>query len=97
MTFAAVLGVLYYADRLDVAPILVLAFLTGLAQSQSAPTYQAVLTTVVPPAQIPNAVALNSLQFNLSRMIGPAIAGRAAPARRHARLLRGERASRSWP
>ena len=75
MTFAAMLGLLYYADRLTVAPILVLAFLTGLAQSQSAPTYQAVLTTVVPPAQIPNAVALNSLQFNLSRMIGPAIAG----------------------
>jgi predicted MFS family arabinose efflux permease len=75
MTFAAVLGVLYYTDRLTVAPILLMAFLTGLAQSQSAPTYQAVLTTVVPPAQIPNAVALNSLQFNLSRMIGPAIAG----------------------
>jgi MFS family permease len=74
MTFAAALGVLYYLDRLTVAPILILAFLTGLTQSQSAPTYQAVLTTVVPPAQIPNAVALNSLQFNLSRMIGPAIA-----------------------
>jgi len=42
MTFAAMLGLLYYADRLTVAPILVLAFLTGLAQSQSAPTYQAV-------------------------------------------------------
>lgn len=75
MTFAASLGALYYLGLLTVAPILVFAFLTGLAQSQSAPTYQAVLTTVVPPAQIPNAVALNSLQFNLSRMIGPAIAG----------------------
>ncbi len=75
MSFAAVLGVLYYSGWLTVAPILLLAFLTGLAQSQSAPTYQAVLTTVVPPAQIPNAVALNSLQFNLSRMIGPAVAG----------------------
>jgi MFS family permease len=75
MTFAAALGVLYYFGLLTVAPILVFAFLTGLAQSQSAPTYQAVLTTVVPPAQIPNAVALNSLQFNLSRMIGPALAG----------------------
>jgi predicted MFS family arabinose efflux permease len=75
MTFAAVLAVLYVTGRLTVAPILLLAFLTGLAQSQSAPTYQAVLTTVVPPAQIPNAVALNSLQFNLSRMIGPVVAG----------------------
>jgi MFS family permease len=75
MTFAAVLGFLYVTGHLGIAPILVLAFFTGLAQSQSAPTYQAVLTSVVPPAQIPNAVALNSLQFNLSRMIGPVIAG----------------------
>jgi MFS family permease len=75
MTFAAVVAVLYVLGHLGIAPILTLAFLTGLAQSQSAPTYQAVLTTVVPPAQIPNAVALNSLQFNLSRMVGPVIAG----------------------
>jgi predicted MFS family arabinose efflux permease len=75
MTFAAVLGVLYATDRLGIGAILGAAFLTGLCQSQSAPTYQAVLTTVVPPLQIPNAVALNSLQFNLSRAIGPVIAG----------------------
>jgi predicted MFS family arabinose efflux permease len=75
MTFAAVLGLLYLTDRLGIVAILAAAFLTGLAQSQSAPTYQAVLTTVVPAPQIPHAVALNSLQFNLSRAIGPVIAG----------------------
>jgi len=75
MSFAAALGVLYATGRLGVLPILLFAFLTGLAQSQSAPTYQAVLTTLVPPAQIQSAVALNSLQFNLSRTIGPVLAG----------------------
>jgi predicted MFS family arabinose efflux permease len=75
MTLAAALGLLYASGRLGVGAILAIAFLTGLTQSQSAPTYQAVLTSVVPPAQIPNAVALNSLQFNLSRAIGPVIAG----------------------
>ena len=75
MCFAASLGLLYATGRLGVFPILFFAFLTGLAQSQSAPTYQAVLTTLVPPRQIPSAVALNSLQFNLSRAIGPVIAG----------------------
>jgi predicted MFS family arabinose efflux permease len=55
--------------------ILLFAFLTGLAQSQSAPTYQAAITSLVPPRHIPNAVALNSLQFNLSRALGPALAG----------------------
>jgi predicted MFS family arabinose efflux permease len=74
MSLAAALGVLYVTDRLSVAAIVLIAFMTGLAQSQSAPTYQAVLTSLVPPAKIPNAVALNSLQFNLSRAIGPAIA-----------------------
>jgi predicted MFS family arabinose efflux permease len=75
MSFAATLGILYAVNRLGMFPILLLAFLTGLAQSQSAPTYQAVITSLVPPKQIPNAVALNSLQFNLSRAIGPVIAG----------------------
>jgi MFS family permease len=74
-TFAAVLGALYVTGHLGIGAILAVAFFTGLAQSQSAPTYQAVLTSVVPPAYIPNAVALNSLQFNLSRAIGPVIAG----------------------
>lgn len=75
MSFAALLGILYAVGRLDIGTILLVAFLTGLAQSQSAPTYQAVLTSLVPPNHIPNAVALNSLQFNLSRAIGPVLAG----------------------
>ncbi len=75
MTFAAVLGLLYATGRLGIVPILAMAVLTGLAQSQSAPTYQAVLTSLVPARQIPGAVALNSLQFNLSRFIGPMVAG----------------------
>ena len=75
MSMAAALGFLYATDRLGVAAIVAIAFFTGLAQSQSAPTYQAVLTSIVPPTHIPNAVALNSLQFNLSRFLGPALAG----------------------
>jgi predicted MFS family arabinose efflux permease len=75
MLFAAGLGALYFTGHLGVAAILATAFLTGLTQSQSAPTYQAVLTSVVPASHVANAVALNSLQFNLSRAIGPAVAG----------------------
>jgi predicted MFS family arabinose efflux permease len=75
MAMAASLAILYASDRLGVAAILGIAFLTGLAQSQSAPTYQAVLTSIVPAPQIARAVALNSLQFNLSRAVGPVVAG----------------------
>ena len=75
MLLAVTLGVLWVTGRLSIEAILLVAFFTGLTQSQSAPTYQAVLTSVVPRHHIPNAVALNSLQFNLSRAVGPVIAG----------------------
>jgi MFS family permease len=75
MAMALLLGVLYLTDRLGIGAIVVVAFATGLMQSQSAPTYQAVITSLVPKDRIANAVALNSLQFNLSRAIGPVVAG----------------------
>jgi predicted MFS family arabinose efflux permease len=75
MAFAATLLVLYLLGRLGIGAIVGIAFVTGLTQSQSAPTYQAVITSLVPSAEIPRAVAMNSLQFNLSRFIGPAVAG----------------------
>ena len=75
MAMAIVLGLLFAFDRLGIVAIVLVAVLTGLVQSQSAPTYQAVITSLVPRERIANAVALNSLQFNLSRAIGPVIAG----------------------
>jgi MFS family permease len=75
MSMAIALAALYALDLLGIGAILVIAVLTGLAQSQSAPTYQAVLPSLVSRERIPNAIALNALQFNLSRAIGPAIAG----------------------
>jgi predicted MFS family arabinose efflux permease len=75
MAMAVTLGLLYVTDHLGMAAIVVVALSTGLMQSQSAPTYQAVITSLVPRERIANAVALNSLQFNLSRAIGPVIAG----------------------
>ncbi len=75
MAMAVLLGLLYAFDRLGIIAIVSIAFFTGLVQSQSAPTYQAVITSLVPRERIANAVALNSLQFNLSRAIGPVIAG----------------------
>jgi predicted MFS family arabinose efflux permease len=69
------LGALYLTGHLGIVAIVTIAFATGLMQSQSAPTYQAVITSLVPRERIANAVALNSLQFNLSRAIGPVVAG----------------------
>jgi predicted MFS family arabinose efflux permease len=75
MAMAVLLGALYLTGHLGMGAIVLVAFATGLMQSQSAPTYQAVITSLVPRERIANAVALNSLQFNLSRAIGPVVAG----------------------
>ena len=75
MAMALLLGALYLTGHLGIVAIVLIAFATGLMQSQSAPTYQAVITSLVPRERIANAVALNSLQFNLSRAIGPVVAG----------------------
>jgi predicted MFS family arabinose efflux permease len=71
---ALVLAALYFSGHLSIWAVVIVGFITGLAQSQSAPTYQAFLTSIVPREVIPRAVAMNSLQFNLSRSIGPPIA-----------------------
>ncbi len=75
MVLAGALAVLFFLGHLGIVAILTIAFLAGLTQSQSAPTYQAVLPSLVSREHIPNAVALNSLQFNTSRAIGPVVAG----------------------
>jgi MFS family permease len=55
--------------------ILTLSFVVGLAQSFGGPAYQALVPTLVDRHDLPNAVALNSIQFNLARVIGPVLAG----------------------
>ena len=55
--------------------VLVLAALSGAASALASPAFQAVVSTIVDRSAIGNAVALNSAQFNLSRVLGPTIAG----------------------
>jgi MFS family permease len=55
--------------------VLVLALIAGIALTVQMPTGQAVVSTIVDRALIGNAVALNSAQYNLTRIIAPAAAG----------------------
>lgn len=75
MTFAFVLVALIVTGRIQVWHIFILSFLTGTAQSIGGPAYQALLPILVKREHIPNAIAMNSLQFNLARVIGPVLAG----------------------
>jgi predicted MFS family arabinose efflux permease len=77
MTSAAILTVLVASGAVQVWHILSLSFVSGLAQAFGGPAYQALIPTLVERDDMPNAIALNSIQFNTAVTVGPALAGQA--------------------
>jgi predicted MFS family arabinose efflux permease len=77
MGSAALLTVLVATGTVRVWHILCLSFVSGLAQAFGGPAYQALIPTLVDRDDMPNAIALNSIQFNTAVTIGPALAGQA--------------------
>jgi predicted MFS family arabinose efflux permease len=75
MTTAFILTLLVFFKVVRVWHILCLSFVVGMAQSFGGPAYQALLPTLVSKEEIPNAIAMNSIQFNLARVIGPTLGG----------------------
>jgi len=75
MVLAIGLAVLTHLNRITVEQIVVIAFLAGTTMALNAPTYQAAIRDLVPQDDTLNAIALNSIQFNLSRVVGPSLAG----------------------
>jgi predicted MFS family arabinose efflux permease len=75
MATAGILTVLVAGDIVHVWQILSLSFVSGLAQAFGGPAYSALIPTLVDRDDMPNAIALNSIQFNLAVTIGPALAG----------------------
>src|ERR1700722_16582026 len=72
-----VLTVLVTTARIHVWHMLFLSFVTGLAQAFGGPAYQALIPSLVDREDMPNAIALNSIQFNTAVTVGPALAGQA--------------------
>ncbi len=77
---ALILAVLIVTHVVQVWMILALSFLTGCCMSIAGPSYQAITIDLVGREDLANAIALNSTQFQLSRMIGPTLAGLAIKA-----------------
>lgn len=75
MASAGLLTLLVAFGWVHVWHILCLSFVSGFAQAFGGPAYQALIPTLVDREDIPNAIALNSIQFNMAVTIGPAIAG----------------------
>ncbi|MDQ8000375.1 MAG: MFS transporter [Pseudomonadota bacterium] len=57
------------------ASLLLLTLVVGIGLALQTPASQAVYTEVVPREELPEAMALGSMSFNLSRIVGPALAG----------------------
>jgi predicted MFS family arabinose efflux permease len=75
MASAGILTILVAMGLTRVWPILCLSFVSGLAQAFGGPAYSALIPTLVDKEDMPNAIALNSIQFNLAVTVGPALAG----------------------
>lgn len=75
--FLAILAlvVLFASGALRPWMIIFISFCVGATDAISMPSFQSIVPSLVPTEEIPQAVSLNSIQFNLSRTLGPAIAG----------------------
>ena len=75
MTSAFAMAVLAYTHHINKEGIALLALATGIAMSLNTPSYQALVPQLVPREDLTNAIALNSAQFNMSRVLGPTLGG----------------------
>ncbi|QWC84117.1 MFS transporter [Nocardioidaceae bacterium] len=72
---SVLLGVLAVTGAVEVWHVMVLAFVFGVGTAFDAPARQAFVSEMVGPADLANAVGLNSASFNAARLVGPALAG----------------------
>ncbi len=77
MSCAFILTVLAATHVVQVWHIWCLSFTVGLAQAFGGPAYSALIPSLVEKKNLQNAIALNSIQFNLARVIGPVLGGMA--------------------
>jgi MFS family permease len=75
MVQALLLALLVFGGWVETWHVVILAFVLGLVHAVEMPSRHSFLAELVPTADLPNAIALNSSIFNLARFAGPAIAG----------------------
>jgi MFS family permease len=75
MATSGTLALLMYLHVVQVWHILLLSSVTGFAQAFGGPAYQSLIPSLVDKKDLPNAVALNSIQFNVARVVGPLLFG----------------------
>ena len=88
---AFTLAALLFWHRVTIWHIFALSFITGCGQAFGGPAYQSMIPSLVPRRDLPNAIALNSTQFNLSRVLGPVAGNVVLVGDRRGGVLRAER------
>jgi MFS family permease len=69
------LGALVITEHIQLWHVFVLAAVLGISTAIDAPVRQSFTTEVVGQTDLPNAVSLNSANFNAGRLVGPALSG----------------------
>jgi MFS family permease len=75
LAVAGVIGILTLMGRIGPWSLLLLTFALGIGSSLNQPAWSATIPELVPRDELPAAVALNSVGFNIARAIGPALGG----------------------
>jgi len=76
MLFVAfVLTMMTFAGMMSPVLLLILTFALSAGDAFETPTWRAVLPELVPKKDLPAASALNGIEFNFARAVGPALAG----------------------
>ena len=75
MLCPTLLVVLLLAGAVKPWMVIVLSLIVGITDALSMPSFQSIVPSIVERNQIASGIALNSTQFNLSRILGPALAG----------------------
>ena len=75
LTSTLILGAATLAGVIGPISLLLLTFLVGIGFTFYMPAQQALVNDLVPRTELPRAVALSAVAFNLARAVGPALAG----------------------
>ena len=86
MFLALALGLLVDLELIKIWDFCLIVFLSGTVMAFDIPARQAFIVELVGKPDLPNAIALNSTLFNVTRVMGPAVGGRSSP-RGHGQLL----------
>lgn len=75
LVVSAALAVLSYTGNIGPLSLLVLTLMVGMGTALNGPAWQASVRLQVDRADLPQAISLNAISFNLARSVGPALGG----------------------